>query len=116
MIPINSRMSRQVSASSSDRLRDPFEYRLSCEQLEVFDGWHRPEDALGLENGVVPSMDAQQIIDLVQDATSDCSVVASLCGGTARGERGHVKVTASTTTEFPHLIRRTDSLINHVSV
>ena len=31
-------------------------------------------------------------IDLVQDLTNDCSVVASLCAGTARAERGHPSV------------------------
>lgn len=30
--------------------------------------------------------------DLVQDAAPDCSVVASLCAGIARGRRGHSKV------------------------
>lgn len=33
-------------------------------------------------------------LDLVQDITSDCSVVASLCAGTARVERGYAKVRA----------------------
>ena len=33
-------------------------------------------------------------IDLVQDMTSDCSVVASLCVLVARAERGHSKVNA----------------------
>lgn len=31
-------------------------------------------------------------IDLVQDAATDCSVVASLCAGVARAERGHDKL------------------------
>lgn len=31
-------------------------------------------------------------IDLVQDVTADCSVVASLCAITARAEPGHSKV------------------------
>lgn len=31
-------------------------------------------------------------IDLVQDAATDCSVVASLCAGVARSERGYDKV------------------------
>jgi calpain-7 len=31
-------------------------------------------------------------IDLVQDAATDCSVVASLCAGVARAQRGHAKI------------------------
>jgi hypothetical protein len=31
-------------------------------------------------------------VDLVQDITTDCSVVASLCAGTARASKGHGKV------------------------
>ena len=31
-------------------------------------------------------------IDLVQDVTTDCSVVASLCAGIARALKGHGKV------------------------
>ncbi|KAL8862971.1 MAG: hypothetical protein Q9178_000913 [Gyalolechia marmorata] len=34
-------------------------------------------------------MSAEQKVDLVQDVTSDCSVVASLCAISARAEKGH---------------------------
>ena len=37
-------------------------------------------------------MIASEKVDLVQDITTDCSVVASLCAVTARAERGHAKV------------------------
>lgn len=37
-------------------------------------------------------MQAEGKVDLVQDITSDCSVVASLCVVTARNERGHSNV------------------------
>lgn len=37
-------------------------------------------------------MRAVNDIDLVQDITTDCSVVASLCAGTARALKGHGKV------------------------
>lgn len=36
-------------------------------------------------------MTATTEIDLVQDITTDCSVVASLCAGTARAVKGHGK-------------------------
>ena len=39
-----------------------------------------------------PQMIASEKVDLVQDMTTDCSVVASLCAGTARAERGHARV------------------------
>lgn len=37
-------------------------------------------------------MEAEHEIDLVQDITTDCSVVASLCAWTARALKGHSKV------------------------
>lgn len=37
-------------------------------------------------------MTSHGTIDLVQDITTDCSVVASLCAGTAREQRGQSKV------------------------
>jgi len=37
-------------------------------------------------------MSSSRTIDLVQDAATDCSVVASLCALVARGERNHAKV------------------------
>lgn len=37
-------------------------------------------------------MQASRTVDLVQDAATDCSVVASLCAGAARAETGHAKI------------------------
>lgn len=39
-----------------------------------------------------PTMITHGTMDLVQDVTADCSVVASLCAITARAERGHSEV------------------------
>ena len=72
---------------------------LSQAQLEAFGGWKRPKDALALIEIVKdghslpndPTMAFPAKVDLVQDLTSDCSVVASLCAGTSRVERGHAK-------------------------
>jgi calpain-7 len=47
------------------------------------------------QNGLGPMMSTSCSIDLVQDAATDCSVVASLCAGIARSERGHDKVRES---------------------
>jgi calpain-7 len=73
---------------------------LSQAQLNSFGGWKRPIDALaniqisadGQLLPTEPTMIPLDNVDLVQDLTSDCSVVASLCAGTSRVERGHPKV------------------------
>lgn len=46
----------------------------------------------GDRNDIGPLMSSSRSIDLVQDAATDCSVVASLCAGIARAERGHDQV------------------------
>ncbi|KAL2356066.1 hypothetical protein BJ546DRAFT_839583 [Cryomyces antarcticus] len=82
--------------------RDTSEPPLSSLQLEVLDGWKRASDALpppswfpGGRSNLGPTMHFTRRVDLVQDAATDCSVVASLCAGTARGERGHTKILSS---------------------
>lgn len=73
---------------------------LSQAQQRSFAGWRRPNEALTMirmeKNGTLlsnnPTMVRAGKIDLVQDMTSDCSVVASLCAGTARAEHGHPRV------------------------
>jgi hypothetical protein len=81
------------------RNSDMPELRLSALQLKVFDDWKRPAEALpppawytAQERVSEPTMSSSRTIDLVQDAATDCSVVASLCALVARGERGHAKV------------------------
>lgn len=88
-----------ASALSDKCNRDTPELKLSRKQMEVFGGWKRAEEALppptwiSEENSQAgPSMTFAKKVDLVQDAATDCSVVASLCAGTARAERGHPKV------------------------
>ena len=84
----------------SDFLSDEAHLPLSKSQLKVFDGWRRPEEVLasskvteGHTHSVPgPTVTAHDTVDLVQDITSDCSLVASLCAGTARAERGHPRV------------------------
>ena len=81
---------------------EPFEdvpkLELSDEQRDIFAGWKRPGEALSsishgeVNRNISPTMSRSILPDLVQDATSDCSIVASLCAGTARVERGHSKV------------------------
>lgn len=85
----------------SDRARDNTEFRLSETQLALFDGWRRPDELLlppprrhePRPNLVKSALtNANEKTDLVQDVTSDCSVVASLCACVARAERGHPSV------------------------
>lgn len=73
--------------------------KLSEAQQQIFAGWRRPHQSGGspaylpqdgeLDNDLmVPAGE----IDLVQDITTDCSVVASLCASTSRASKGHGKV------------------------
>ncbi|KAF7196103.1 Calpain-like protease palB/RIM13 [Pseudocercospora fuligena] len=83
-----------------DLFLDEFsELPLSDFQHDVLDDWKRPNEALpppswfsGDRVNLGPSMHFFRDIDLVQDAATDCSVVASLCAGVARGQRGHAKM------------------------
>ena len=86
-------------------LRDPSDFRLSDSQREVFSRWSRPDQILPPRSAKIasqqtatvgPTMVSHEQIDLVQDLTSDCSVVASLCSMIAREDKGHIKVSFST--------------------
>ncbi|KAK5125229.1 hypothetical protein LTR85_000905 [Meristemomyces frigidus] len=85
-----------------DLYLDEPELSLSEFQEDVLEGWKRPADALppptwfpGDRVNLGPGMSFSRKIDLVQDAATDCSVVASLCAGVARAERGHAKILRS---------------------
>lgn len=65
-------------------------FSISSSQQKVFSGWKRADTALAS-----PTMIHEKPPDLVQDASTDCSVVASLCAGVARHSRGHAKLTSS---------------------
>jgi calpain-7 len=56
-------------------------------------------------DGIGPLMSSTRSVDLVQDAASDCSVVASLCAGIARAERGHDQVSIFVKMFSPSLIK-----------
>ncbi|TGO92389.1 hypothetical protein BPOR_0004g00340 [Botrytis porri] len=78
---------------------DPSELKLSEDQIETFAGWKRPHERDDVPSQMLRDventdilMNASKDIDLVQDITTDCSVVASLCAGTARAGKGHSKV------------------------
>jgi calpain-7 len=73
---------------------------LSVFQQQSFVGWKRPREIFenrslreGIEGGISqPTMLTTNPIDLVQDVTTDCSVVASLCAAAARAETGFENV------------------------
>ncbi|KAF2266143.1 cysteine proteinase [Lojkania enalia] len=75
---------------------EPFDLSLSTYQQQFFSGWVRAPEALpppsmfpSSRDDLGPLMATPDSIDLVQDAATDCSVVASLCAAIARAERGH---------------------------
>lgn len=85
-----------VLFAGSNLHRDNVKFPLSAVQLEVFDEWRRPRERLEQSHTTpawYPTMLAPGRVDLVQDITTDCSVVASLCAATARTERGYTDVT-----------------------
>ena len=72
-------------------IRDTTDLELSDAQREIFAGWRRPHEKFSEsseldEDLLMATVDG---FDLVQDITTDCSVVASLCAGTARASKGH---------------------------
>ncbi|KAJ4984518.1 PALB protein [Stagonosporopsis vannaccii] len=82
--------------NGQDLFTDTHDLSLSPYQQQFFQGWVRAADAVpppslypNRRDGIGPLMSSSRSIDLVQDAASDCSVVASLCAGVARAERGH---------------------------
>ncbi|KAF1810649.1 cysteine proteinase [Eremomyces bilateralis CBS 781.70] len=87
-----------VLEGGKTQFTDVPDLKLSPHQTEFFVGFRRANDALPppymfkdrLHLG--PTMQNARPIDLVQDAASDCSVVASLCALTSRAERGHAKI------------------------
>lgn len=76
---------------------DKTEFDFSEDQREVFDGWKKPN-----QEARRTVKDKSQKLDLVQDITTDCSVVASLCAESARAERlGHDQPSIMATAMYP---------------
>ena len=90
---------KMLSHQKANNGSDERELGLSAYQYQFFEGWVRARHALPPPSmystdrkHIGPLMGTHQSIDLVQDAATDCSVVASLCAGIARAERGHEQV------------------------
>lgn len=98
---VHSKNSPHFLDSNPDR--DDTELSLSGAQKAIFAGWKRPAQAFPLPclqqptlfPNSNPTMMSQGRVDLVQDVTADCSVVASLCAISARAERVQSKVVFS---------------------
>ncbi|GKT73321.1 PALB protein [Colletotrichum tofieldiae] len=58
---------------------DPAEYTMSPRQESILEGWKRPVEQAREETLDKDFMASESDCDLVQDVTTDCSVVASLC-------------------------------------
>jgi len=88
--------------SNEDMCSDSYVFHMSIKQAEMLDDWKRPVEALppplwpspgDLAGDSAPEfMHSHTEIDLVQDAATDCSVVASLTAAHARRKRGFGKV------------------------
>lgn len=78
---------------------DQAKFPLSDKQLEVFAGWKRPLDieSLGQVDGQAEQRERSLMVagedhDLVQDITTDCSVVASLCASIQHFRPGRLSI------------------------
>lgn len=87
------------SCFATNIYRDSSEMKISEIQRKTFAGWKRPDQALyrGMHERpkdakFEPTMLDVNDIDLVQDITADCSVVASLCAAEAQRRNGHENV------------------------
>ncbi|KAK7549691.1 hypothetical protein IWX49DRAFT_313447 [Phyllosticta citricarpa] len=86
----------------NERFSDHTLFRFSNDQLNSLDNWMPAADALpppawypGGKGLGGPTMQAETQIDLVQDAATDCSVVASLCSIVARPDNGKAQYLAN---------------------
>ncbi|KFY39876.1 hypothetical protein V494_03780, partial [Pseudogymnoascus sp. VKM F-4513 (FW-928)] len=81
---------QEFAAPNGEIYTDPSKINISNNHADSPGDWGRPSDLLGggLQDDSTsreqPTMQAAADIDLVQDVTADCSVVASLCAAVAR--------------------------------
>ncbi|TQS34664.1 hypothetical protein Golomagni_04942 [Golovinomyces magnicellulatus] len=79
---------------------EPTQLRLSEKQKSIFGGWKRPFEHEDISHNVDLIMSSQNEIDLVQDVTNDCSVVASLCAVVSQASNIYGQLIASVF--YPH--------------
>ncbi|KAI1980590.1 cysteine protease [Ophidiomyces ophidiicola] len=81
-----------------DENGEPFsdcsELKLSKAQQKIFNGWKRPSEIFAdAKSDII--MVSNEPMDLAQDVTTDCSVVASLCAGVCQNNDGHSQLVKS---------------------
>ncbi|KAK2882700.1 hypothetical protein FQN49_000099 [Arthroderma sp. PD_2] len=79
---------------------DISELQICPVQREIFDGWKRPSEIMGHHTTGAPILLGPNPMDLVQDVTTDCSVVASLCTG-ASSEQNEVSQLVRSVKMYP---------------
>ncbi|RKF81679.1 Calpain-like protease palB [Golovinomyces cichoracearum] len=79
---------------------EPTHLSLSEKQRSIFGGWKRPLEHEDVSHNDDLIMSSQNEIDLVQDVSTDCSVVASLCAVVSQVSNGHGQLIASIF--YPH--------------
>ncbi|OBR13862.1 PALB protein [Colletotrichum higginsianum IMI 349063] len=81
---------------------DPTEYTMSPRQQSILEGWKRPVEQAREETVDRDFMASDSDCDLVQDVTTDCSVVASLCAAMKILQRGRQSVLGSIMFPYDH--------------
>lgn len=88
-------------------ISDTTHFAMSSDQNAMLDDWKRPAEALpppvwslddkrlSKSQRIPPTMENTNPPDFVQDAATDCSVVASLAAAMARAQSGHQKVSGN---------------------
>ncbi|OHF00572.1 PALB protein [Colletotrichum orchidophilum] len=81
---------------------DPAEYNMSIRQESILEGWQRPVDQS--RGGIMDEnfMASESDCDLVQDVTTDCSVVASLCAAMKILQGGRQSILSSIMFPYNH--------------
>ncbi|KAG8526881.1 uncharacterized protein KY384_008310 [Bacidia gigantensis] len=80
-----------------DSFQDDTNFQLSQAQYKELNSWRRCSDIFDVAGKIMSASNGQadsSCQDLVQDMTTDCSVVASLCAITNRTERGFTNLFA----------------------
>ncbi|KAK1640275.1 PALB protein [Colletotrichum phormii] len=81
---------------------DPAEYTMSARQESILEAWQRPVDQAREDTIDEDFMHSESDCDLVQDVTTDCSVVASLCAAMKILQGGRQSILSSIMYPYNH--------------